>query len=73
MDIPAIIVSGPSTPHEYRTYLAAMNLGALDFLAYPYQQIDFERMLESAIAAHSRAMRDLDSESGHDLRQRGAA
>ncbi len=73
MDIPAIIVSGPSTPHEYRTYLAAMNLGALDFLAYPYQQNDFDRMLESAIAAHSRFMRDLASENGHDLRQRGAA
>jgi DNA-binding NtrC family response regulator len=73
MDIPAIIVSGPACPHEYRDYLAAMNLGALDFLCYPYQKFDFERMLESAIAAHSRSMHQESSETDHDFRERGAA
>ncbi len=53
IDIPAIIVSAPACPHEYRDYLAAMNLGALDFLCYPYQQSDFEKMLGTAIASHS--------------------
>src|ERR1700730_19365369 len=52
IDIPAIIVSAPSCPQEYRDYLAAMNLGALDLLSYPYKRSDFERMLGSAIAWH---------------------
>jgi DNA-binding NtrC family response regulator len=73
MDIPAIIVSAPSCPQEYRDYLAAMNLGALDFLSYPYQKSEFERMLESAITAHSRSIREQDSENGFDFRERGAA
>jgi DNA-binding NtrC family response regulator len=73
MDIPAIIVSAPACPHEYLDYLAAMNLGALDFLCYPYQKVDFERMLESAIVAQSRSMRQQISENDHDLRERGAA
>jgi DNA-binding NtrC family response regulator len=73
MDIPAIIVSAPSCPQEYRDYLAAMNLGALDFLCYPYQKSDFERMLESAITAHSRSIRPQDSENDFDFRERGAA
>ena len=73
LDIPAIIVSAPSCPQEYRDYLAAMNLGALDFLSYPYQKSEFERMLESAIAAHSRSARQEDPENNFDFRERGAA
>jgi len=73
LDIPAIIVSAPSCPQEYRDYLAAMNLGALDFLSYPYQKSEFERMLESAIAAHSRSARQADPENNFDYRERGAA
>src|SRR6202051_3890275 len=73
MDIPAIIVSAPACPQEYRDYLAAMNLGALDFLSYPYQQSDFERMLKSALIAHSHSIRQEGSENDHDFRERGAA
>ncbi len=73
MDIPAIIVSAPACPHEYRDYLAAMNLGALDFLCYPYQKSDFERMLESANGAHSRSIQQEVSENDRDFRERGAA
>lgn len=73
LDIPAIIVSAPACPHEYREYLAAMNLGALDFLCHPYQQSDFERMLESAISANSRALPPQVSGEDQDYCERGAA
>ena len=73
MDIPAIIVSAPSCPQEYRDYLAAMNLGALDLLSYPYKRSDFERMLESAIAAHSCSTSQEDPESDFGFGERGAA
>jgi DNA-binding NtrC family response regulator len=73
MDIPAIIVSGPACPPEYRDYLAAMNLGALDLLCYPYQQSDFNRMLESAIASWSLSAVEKAGETAVDFRQRGAA
>jgi DNA-binding NtrC family response regulator len=72
-DVPAIIVSAPACPQEYRDYLAAMNLGALDFLCYPYQQSDFERMLESAIGAQSPSIAKRGPESDLDFRERGAA
>ena len=54
-EIPAIIVSAPVCPEDYREYLAAVNIGALDFLAYPYQQSDFEKMLESATGGEYQA------------------
>jgi DNA-binding NtrC family response regulator len=73
LDIPAIIVSAPACPHEYRDYLAAMNLGALDFLCHPYQQSDFERMLESAIGAQPRSLNQQASEKEQDYCERGAA
>jgi DNA-binding NtrC family response regulator len=53
IEVSVIIVSAPSCPNEYGDYLAAMNIGALDFLCYPYRPFDFERMLESAIATSS--------------------
>ena len=73
INVPAIIVSAPACPQEYRDILAAMNLGALDFLPYPYQLSDFERMLGSVIAANSRWKHEQSSGNGHDLRERGAA
>jgi DNA-binding NtrC family response regulator len=73
LDIPAIIVSAPACPHEYRDYLAAMNLGVLDFLCHPYQQSDFERMLESAMNANSGSISPQASEKDQDYRERGAA
>ena len=44
-ELPVIIVSAPSCPSEYRDYLSALNIGALDFLDYPYQKSKLERML----------------------------
>jgi DNA-binding NtrC family response regulator len=73
IEIPTIILSAPLYPQEYRDYLAAMNLGALDFLAYPYQKRDFDRMLESAIAGNSRSAIQQDSRNGHGFRVLGAA
>jgi FixJ family two-component response regulator len=73
LDIPTIIVSAPAYPNKYRDYIAAINLGAIDFLCYPYQQSDFERILDSAIAAHSRSTHPRVSESEYDLDERGAA
>jgi DNA-binding NtrC family response regulator len=71
--IPAIIVCAPACPHEYRDYLAAMNLGALDFLCYPYQRPDFERMLQTAIASRSRSVPRQGPEHDADFRECGAA
>ena len=73
LEVPAIIVSAPNCPPKYRDYLAAMNLGALDFLSFPYQQSDFERMLESAIVRHSCSERPQVSGNEDDLRHRGSA
>jgi FixJ family two-component response regulator len=73
LDIPAIIVSAPSCPQEYRDYLAAMNLGTLDFLCYPYQKSEFERMLESAISVYSRSAHPEETQNDFDFRERGAA
>jgi DNA-binding NtrC family response regulator len=73
MDIPAIIVTGSAYPPEYRDYLAAMNLGALDLLCYPYQKSEFNRMLESAVAAWSVPGGQKAIETVVDFRERGAA
>jgi DNA-binding NtrC family response regulator len=71
MEVPAIIVSPPVCPQDYRDYLAAINLGTLDFLSYPYQQSDFDKLLESAITVRSSAMHQEVSAFDDDLR--GAA
>ena len=52
-DIPTIIVSAPGCPHEYREFIAAMNIRALDFLCHPYRKSILEGMLETAIAAQA--------------------
>lgn len=48
--MPVIIVCAPTCPHEYRDYLAALNIRAFDFLCHPYRRTDLERILDSAIA-----------------------
>jgi DNA-binding NtrC family response regulator len=52
--IPMIAVSAPACRNEYRDYLAAMNIGAFEFLCHPYQKSDLERVLRQAITAHTR-------------------
>ncbi len=49
-EIPVIIVCAPTCPHEYRDYLAALNIRAFDFICYPYRRTDLEKILNSAIA-----------------------
>jgi DNA-binding NtrC family response regulator len=72
VEIPVIIVSAPACPNEYRDYLAAMNIGALDFLCYPYRKLDLERMLRSAMGAYTRSMRQQGSVIVPELQVRGA-
>lgn len=50
-EIPAVIVCGPSCPHDYREYLAALNISAFDFICHPYRKSDIERILNSAVKA----------------------
>jgi DNA-binding NtrC family response regulator len=56
-EIPVIIVSTPSCSNEYSEYLAAMNAGAFDFLCYPYQRREVERILRLAVTSTSRIAR----------------
>lgn len=56
-EIPVIIVSTPSCSNEYGEYLAAMNAGAFDFLCYPYQTREVERILRLAVSFSSRIAR----------------
>jgi DNA-binding NtrC family response regulator len=51
-EIPTIIVCAPSCPHEYRDYLAALNIRAFDFICHPYRKSDIETILRSAMNAH---------------------
>jgi len=55
--IPMIAVSAPACRNEYRDYLAAMNIGAFEFLCHPYQKTDLDRVLRQAITAHARENR----------------
>jgi DNA-binding NtrC family response regulator len=71
MDIPVVIVSAPASPIEYRDNLAAMNIGALDCLCYPYEQSHFEAVLESAIPALSCGANKRSGQNERDL-SRGA-
>jgi DNA-binding NtrC family response regulator len=73
MDIPAIIISAPTCPQEFREYLAAINLGALDVLSYPFQRSDFDRMLEFAILSRSSSVRQQAAEEAAQFEVRGAA
>ena len=51
---PLIAVSAPACRNEYRDYLAAMHIGAFDFLCHPYLKSDLDRVLRQAITAHTR-------------------
>ncbi|HTC61972.1 MAG TPA: hypothetical protein VK709_03960 [Candidatus Saccharimonadales bacterium] len=73
IDIPTIIVSAPTCPQEFRDYLAAMNLGTLDVLSYPYEQSDFERMLASSIPSRRGSAPQPSSENVTSFEVRGAA
>jgi DNA-binding NtrC family response regulator len=55
-EIPVIILCAPACQNEYRDYLAAMNIGAFDFLCHPYRKLDLDRALRSGIAAHFRSL-----------------
>jgi DNA-binding NtrC family response regulator len=52
--IPVVIVCAPTCPHEYRDYLAALNIRAFDFICHPYRRVDLERILHSAISLGDR-------------------
>jgi len=73
LNIPAIIVSGPSCPQQYRDYLAAMNLGTLDFLSYPFQKSDFEKMVTPASASKAGLEEEADAGRAVLYRTSGAA
>ncbi|MGA7921246.1 MAG: hypothetical protein WCA38_16415 [Candidatus Acidiferrales bacterium] len=53
-NLPVIVASTPACPDEYRVYLEAMNLGAFEFLCYPYRKPDLDRVLRQAIRAYAR-------------------
>jgi DNA-binding NtrC family response regulator len=72
MEIPLILVSEPDCPHEYRDYLAAMNIGALDFLCHPYKKTDLEAMLRLAIGSQAGSVHKQDSLVDPDLHPRAA-
>jgi DNA-binding NtrC family response regulator len=57
--VPVIAVSAPACRNEYRDYLAAMNIGAFDFLCHPYQKSELDRVLRQAITAQARQSRPL--------------
>jgi DNA-binding NtrC family response regulator len=49
VEIPAIIVCAPESPHEYTDYLAALKIRAFDFICHPYRKSDVNRILLPAI------------------------
>lgn len=73
VDIPAIIVSAPACPQEFRDYLAAFDLGSLDFLPHPYQASDFDRILKAATLPRSLPIEKEKVPAEPDFRHRGAA
>ncbi len=54
-EIPAIIVCEPACPHEYRDYLAALNIRAFDFICHPYRKADMDRILRAAFTKRDHA------------------
>jgi DNA-binding NtrC family response regulator len=57
VEIPAIIVCAPACPHEYRDYLAALNIRAFDFICHPYRKTDMERILRTALSERNQFVR----------------
>jgi DNA-binding NtrC family response regulator len=79
LDIPLILVSEPDCPQGYRDYLAALNIGALDFLSHPYRKSDLEGMLGLAMVPQrvpvnepTRPARQPSAMAGPDLHPRAA-
>jgi hypothetical protein len=64
VEIPAIVVCEPACPHEYRDYLAALNIRAFDFICHPYRKTDMERILRTAISERGKLVR-LQTQSGN--------
>jgi len=60
---PLIIVSAPSCPNDYSEYLAAANLGTLNFLSHPYRRSELERMLRLAATVGSEILQNVVSPS----------
>jgi DNA-binding NtrC family response regulator len=52
--VPFLMVSTPGATNEYRDYLASLNVGAFDFICYPYQEAEVKRILQSALAERQR-------------------
>lgn len=73
VEIPLIIVSAPTCPHEYHDYLAAMNIETLDFLCHPYRKSELERLLRLAMGIYSRSMSQRTSMVGPDFHAGEAA
>jgi CheY-like chemotaxis protein len=73
MDIPAVIVSAAACPREFRDYLAAMNLGSLEVMSYPFERSDFDRILEFAIPSSSASQVEASVIAMPQLEVRGAA
>lgn len=78
VEIPAIIVCAPACPHEYRDYLAALNIKAFDFICHPYRKSDMERILRTAIFERGQLLRaqnpagtPADALGNRDLRRAG--
>lgn len=53
-EIPVIIVCPPACPHEYESYLAALNIRAFDFMPHPYRRSDVERILNFTASSHNK-------------------
>lgn len=64
VEIPAVIVCAPACPHEYRDYLAALNIRAFDFICHPYRKSDFEQILRRAISERCQSA-ELQSSMGN--------
>lgn len=52
--VPFLMISTPGATNEYRDYLASLNVGAFDFICYPYQETEVKRILQSAFAERQR-------------------
>jgi two-component system response regulator PilR (NtrC family) len=68
-EIPAVIVCAPSCPHDYREYLAALNISAFDFICHPYRNSDIERILNSAVNAPLRPPSSVPPAGTSELRK----
>jgi DNA-binding NtrC family response regulator len=68
-EIPVVIVCAPSCPHDYREYLAALNISAFDFICHPYRKSDVERVLNSAMNAPLRPPSSVPPARASELRK----